>query len=296
MEKILKKIGKDLKSKFYFDYDTSNNVWFKAGGKVKFFCIVYDINEFRIILDNISGIPYEIIGAGSNFLVRDTGFKGIIFKLGKSFNKIILNESYIEAGAGILDVNLAKFAKINCIEGFEFYSGIPGTIGGAIKMNAGCFNSETKDILQNITTIDVLGKINIFNKNELNLSYRTSDIPKGNIILSANFDCLYGDKDEIIKKINYIKTRREESQPIRSKTSGSTFKNPKDNFAAKLIEMADCKGMSVGDVYVSEKHANFLINKNHATASQIEELGKKIIDKVFDKFNIRLEWEVKIIG
>jgi UDP-N-acetylmuramate dehydrogenase len=298
VEKILKKISQNLNSKIYFDYDTSKNVWFKAGGKAMVFCLVYDLKELQIILNsiNIKEFPYEVIGAGSNFLVRDSGFKGIIFKLGKNFNKINLKNSSVEVGAGILDINLSKFAKINNIKNFEFYSGIPGTIGGAIRMNAGCYGSETKDILQKITTINSIGKINTLTKDKLKLSYRDSKIPKGHIIISANYDCVYGNKEEIIKRIDYIKIMREKSQPINLKTSGSTFKNPKNNHAAKLIEMADCKGMNVGDVWVSDKHANFLINKNKVSASQIEELGKIIIDKVFDKFNIKLEWEVKIIG
>jgi UDP-N-acetylmuramate dehydrogenase len=296
VEKIILKISKDLKSKFYFDYDTSKNVWFRAGGNVAIFCLVYDENELRFILKNIDGIPYEIIGAGSNILVRDKGFYGIIFKLGKSFNKIVLHENFIQVGAGILDINLSKFAVMNSIKNLEFFSGIPGSIGGAVKMNAGCYGFETNDVLQNIETINSKGDLSFLNKDKLKLSYRNSHLPNKNIIISANFDYLLGDKDEIKKKINQIKIMRENSQPIKLKTSGSTFKNPKNNFAAKLIEMAECKGLNVGDIFVSSKHANFLINSNKGTASQIEELGKIIIDKVYKKFNIKLEWEIKIIG
>ena len=296
MEKIILKISKNLKSKFYFDYDTSKNVWFRAGGNVAVFCLVYDDNELRFILKNIEGIPYEIIGAGSNFLVRDKGFYGIIFKLGKNFNKIVLHENFIQVGAGILDINLSKFAEMNSIKNFEFFSGIPGSIGGAVKMNAGCYGFETNDVLQNIETINSKGDFCFLNKDKLKLSYRNSHLPNKNIIISANFDYSLGNKDEIKKKINQIKIMRENSQPIKSKTSGSTFKNPKNNFAAKLIELAECKGLNVGDIFVSSKHANFLINSNKGTASQIEELGKIIIDKVYKKFNINLEWEIKIIG
>lgn len=296
MKKIILKISKDLKSKFYFDYDTSKNVWFRAGGNVAVFCLVYDDKELRFILKNIEGIPYEIIGAGSNILIRDKGFYGIIFKLGKSFNKIVLNENFIQVGAGILDINLSKFAEMNSIKNFEFFSGIPGSIGGAVKMNAGCYGFETNDVLRNIETINSKGDSCFLNKDKLKLSYRNSHLPDKNIIISANFDYILGDKYEIKKKINQIKIMRENSQPIKSKTSGSTFKNPKNNFAAKLIEMAECKGLNVGDIFVSSKHANFLINSNKGTASQIEELGKIIIDKVYKKFNIKLEWEIKIIG
>ena len=296
MENIILKISRNLKSKFYFDYDTSKNVWFRAGGNAAVFCLVYDDNELRFILQNIEGLPYEIIGAGSNILIRDSGYNGIIFKLGKSFNTIVLHENFIQVGAGILDVNLSKFAAVNNIKNFEFFSGIPGSIGGAVKMNAGCYGFETNNFLKDIKTINSEGDFCFLNKNQLKLTYRNSYLPNRDIIISANFHYFMGDKNEIKHKINEIKTMRENSQPLKSKTSGSTFKNPKNNFAAKLIEMSQCKGLNVGDIFVSSKHANFLINSNKGTASQIEELGKIIIDKVYKKFNIKLEWEIKIIG
>ena len=296
MKKIILKINKNLKSKFYFDYDTSKNVWFRAGGNAAVFCLVYDDSELRFILKNIEDIPYKIIGAGSNILVRDKGYNGIIFKLGKGFNKIVLHEDFIQVGAGTLDVNLSKYAEINNIQNFEFFSGIPGSIGGAIKMNAGCYGFETSDFLNDVKTINSKGEFCFLNKDKLKLAYRNSYLPNRDIIISANFNYLFGDKDEIKYKISQIKIMREKSQPLKSKTSGSTFKNPKNNFAAKLIEMSECKGLNVGDIFVSSKHANFLINSNKGTASQIEELGKIIIDKVYKKFNIKLEWEIKIIG
>jgi len=296
VKKIILKISKDLKSKFYFDYDTSKNVWFRAGGKVSVFCLVYDYNELSFILQNIDGIPYEIIGAGSNILVRDGGYDGIIFKLGRGFNDISLHEDFLQVGAGILDVNLSKFAENNRIKNFEFFSGIPGSIGGAVKMNAGCYGFETNDLLKDIKTINSKGEVCFLNKDELKLTYRNSYLPNNNIIISASFNYSLGDKTEIKNKINQIKIMREKSQPLKSKTSGSTFKNPKNNFAAKLIETSQCKGLNVGDIFVSSKHANFLINSNKGTASQIEELGKIIIDRVYKKFDIKLEWEIKIIG
>ena len=296
MKNLIKEISAKLKSKFLFDFDTSNNVWFRAGGKADIFCYVYDENELQYILSKIQNLPYEVIGAGSNILIRDNGFKGIIFKLGKDFNKIILNQNTIEVGASILDINLSKFAEINNIKNFEFYSGIPGSIGGAIKMNAGCYGSETKDILKNVKVINSNGDFLILDKDQINLSYRKSQLSKNNIIISANYNISHGEKDEIKEKINQIKIMRENSQPLKTKTSGSTFKNPKNYFAAKLIENSGCKGLNIGDVFVSEKHANFLINKNKATASQIEDLGKKIIDRVYKKFDIVLDWEIKIIG
>ena len=296
MEKIIQKISKSLRSKFYFDYDTSKNVWFRAGGNTAVFCLVHNVDELGFILENIKDIPYEIIGAGSNILVRDGGYNGIIFKLGKNFNNIVLYENFIEVGAGILDGNLSKYAVNNNIQNFEFFSGIPGSIGGAIKMNAGCYGFETNDFLKSVKIINSKGKINFLNKDKLKLTYRNSDLPNRDIIISANFDYTFGDNDEIKQKISQIKSMREKTQPLKSRTSGSTFKNPKNNFAAKLIEMTGCKGLSVGGIFVSSKHANFLINSNKGTASQIEELGKRIIERVYKKFNIKLEWEIKIIG
>ena len=202
----------------------------------------------------------------------------------------------VEVGAGVLDVNLAKFAELHNIKNFEFYSGIPGTIGGAIKMNAGCYGSETKDIIKNVNIIDKNGVSINLNRDKINFTYRGSSLPNKSTIISASFFCKYGEQKDIQNKMRDIKQKRETTQPIKHKTSGSTFKNPLNHFAAKLIEKSGCKGLNVGDAFVSEKHANFLINKNQASATDIENLGKTIIDKVYAKFNIKLEWEIKIIG
>ena len=220
----------------------------------------------------------------------------IIFKLGKLFNHISIQDNFINVGAGILDINFSKFAQMHSIKNLEFYSGIPGTIGGAIKMNAGCYGSETKKVLKSIKTINNKGEINFFTNNQLNLKYRESSLSDNDIVISAQYKLEYGEKEEIDKNIYEIKLQREQSQPFRTKTGGSTFKNPDNNYAAKLIEMAGCKNLNVGDAYVSEKHANFLINTNNASAKDIEELGLRIIDKVFDKFQIQLKWEIKILG
>ena len=296
MREIIDKIDYNFKSKFYYNYDTSKNVWFRAGGKAKVFCIVDNEKELSIILQNLKDIPYEVIGAGSNILIRDSGYEGFLIKLGKNFNQIEIKKSNLTVGASILDINLSKFAQLNNLKNFEFYSGIPGTVGGAVKMNAGCFGSETKDILIDVKTINNKGEINTINKKNLNLNYRQSYLPAGDIIISANFHCNSGDKNKIAKKMNEIKINREKTQPLKEKTSGSTFKNPKNNFAAKLIEMSNCKGLSEGGIFVSNKHANFLINKQKGNANQIEKLGNKIIEKVYNKFKIKLEWEIKIIG
>jgi UDP-N-acetylmuramate dehydrogenase len=202
----------------------------------------------------------------------------------------------LSVGAGVLDINLAKFALNNSINNFEFFSGIPGTIGGAIKMNAGCYGSQTADNLKRILVINKLGKIKYLTKDELGLKYRSSNLIDEFIVLKADFICQYSTVAKILEKKNYIKFKRESSQPIKAKTSGSTFKNPPGEYAAALIEKAGCKGMKNGGASVSTIHSNFIINNGDATALDIENLGKKIIKQVQEKFDIILEWEIKIIG
>ena len=292
----LKKLNSQLKSKIYFNHDIGKMTWFRTGGKAELFISVENENELEIIINTIKDYNYLIIGMGSNILIRDKGYKGAIIKLGKGFNSLRVEEDKIISGASILDNNLSKFAKNNSIKNLEFFSGIPGTVGGAIKMNAGCFGCETKDVLREIFIIDKQGNKNKIKATNLELNYRTSNINDSDIITSAIFDISYGDPDTIINNINTIKKKREEHQPIQEKTSGSTFKNPKNYFAAELIEKAGCKGMEIGDAIVSDKHSNFIINKGNASAQDIEQLGKKIIEKVFDKFNILLDWEIKLVG
>jgi len=296
MKKKILEISKNLNSKFFFDYEIYKYTWFRTGGIADCFCLVNDENELVKILNQIDNIPYFIIGAGSNLLVRDGGFKGLIIKLGKNFNKIEYTNNNLTVGASILDINLSKFALSNSIKNFEFFSGIPGSIGGAIKMNAGCFNSETKDFLRNITVINNLGQKKMVNSSELQFSYRESNLEKTDIVISAEFEVQKGEKEEIQEKLNKIKYTRENTQPIKFKTSGSTFKNPKDYYAAKLIEESGCKGLKNGGAIISDIHSNFIINFDNATATDIENLGKIIIEKVYKKFGITLDWEIKIIG
>ncbi len=291
-----KKLFNSLKSKFYYDYNASSLTWFRAGGKAEIFCIVYDENELEIILNCLKDFDVFIIGAGSNVLIRDNGFKGAILKLGKNFNNLKAKDNLIEVGASILDVNLSKFALINLHSKLEFFSGIPGSIGGAIKMNAGCFGSETKDVLESVKIFSKNGSSKILHNKDLNFSYRSSSLNDDDIVVSATFNTKRESKDKIEDTMQNIKFKREHSQPLKTKTGGSTFKNPKNLFAAKLIEESECKGLSVGDAIISTKHANFIINTKNASAKDIEELGKRVLEKVLNKFDIKLEWEIKIIG
>ena len=294
-DRILK-LSDKLESKIYLDYNVGKHTWFRTGGNAKIFAIIENNYELEIILNEINNDKFYILGSGSNLLIRDTGFNGVIIKLGKEFNSVNIIENKLEVGASVLDINLSRFALKHGIEGFEYFIGIPGSVGGAVKMNAGCYGSETKQILNSIELFNKkLQKKNKYKEN-LNLTYRSSNIKDNEIISKVTFNFKYGDSNIIKRKMIDIKEKRLSSQPIKNKTSGSTFKNPKNLYAAKLIEEAGCKGMEYGNAVVSNQHANFLINKGKATATDIENLGKHVIDKVYKKFNIILDWEIKIIG
>ncbi len=292
----LEKISNKLQSKIFLNYNIGKLTWFRTGGNAKIFAIVEDNKELEIILNEIGDDDFYILGAGSNLLIRDRGFNGVIIKLGKGFSNINIIEDKLVVGASAFDVNLSNFAMKNNIEGFEFYSGIPGLVGGAIKMNAGCFGSETKDNLESIEIYNSKLEKHVLMQEDLDLKYRSSNINNSQIISQATFKINYGNVYEIKKKMQNIKAKRLLSQPVQNRTSGSTFKNPSNLYAAKLIEEAGCKGMTLGNAFVSDKHCNFLINNGKATASDLENLGKLIIEKVYNKFDIKLDWEVKIIG
>ena len=296
MEKKILEISNKLISQFFFDHNIGKKTWFRAGGNAKIFIIVENSKELEIILNEFKNYKFYILGSGSNLLIRDSGFDGIILKLGKGFYSFNIFEDNLEVGASVLDINLSNFALKNNIEGFEFFSGIPGSIGGAVKMNAGCFGSETKDIIRNIMIFNSNQGYKTITKKEMNLKYRYSNINDNQIITKVNFKINLGNKLDIKEKMKNIKRKRLTTQPIIKKTSGSTFKNPPNLYAAKLIEEAGCKGMVYGDASVSDKHSNFLINNGNATATDLENLGKLVVEKVYKKFDIKLDWEVKIIG
>ena len=296
MNDIILEIQSKIESKILYNYNMGKSTWFRTGGNAKGYCIINKLKDLSTIVKYSDQIKYYIIGVGSNLLVRDSGFDGLIIKLGRNFNKIKIKKNNLSVGAGVLDLNLAKFASKNSIKDFEFFSGIPGTIGGAVKMNAGCYGSQTSDNLKRVLIINQLGKIKFINAEDLKLGYRTSDINDKTIILKADFKFEYASQKEIIFKNNNIKMKRENSQPIKEKTSGSTFKNPPGQYAADLIEKAGCKGIKIGGASVSNMHANFIINNGSAKPSDIENLGKMIIKKVKDAFGITLEWEIKVLG
>ena len=239
----------------------------------------------------------KVLGSGSNTLIRDGGFDGIIVKLGKSFSHLSLfNQNTLIAGTSALDKNVSNFAFENSLTGFEFLSCIPGTIGGGIRMNSGCYDEDISKILVSVQLIDFNGKIRVVNSSEIKFSYRGCNLEDNLIFISATFKGQKDNKLKIKRKIKNLVKQKNEDQPQKIKTCGSTFKNPENNKAWKLIKDSGCAGMKIGYAQISEIHCNFFINKGNAKADDLEKLIYKVKNKVLDNTGINLELELKIIG
>jgi len=296
----LKEIFKDFKSDVKFEHDLRKKNWFNIGGKSKIFYqanTLKDLIYFLKKLDNKEKI--FILGAGSNTLISDNLFDGVVIKLSKNFSNISLHsEDIIIAGSGVTDKKLSEFAYENSLSGFEFLSCIPGTIGGGIKMNAGCFGYEIQDILLSIQAIDKTGNVINIQRKDINFKYRESDLSENLIFLSASFK---GKKErpEIIKdKMMAYKLEKEKTQPTRIKTSGSTFKNPLSQTKKKvweLIKESVPLDQKFGDAYISEKHCNFFVNKGNASFKDMKRLIDFVSNNVLKKTGIKLEKEIKIL-
>ena len=296
LKNLFKEFGKQIK----FEHDLKKKNWFNIGGKSKVFYKANDLKElvkFLKILDN--KIKIFILGAGSNILVTDNLYDGVVIKLGKSFNNIsLLGDDKIIAGSGVLDKTLSDFARDNNISGFEFLSCIPGTIGGGIKMNAGCFGKEFKDILLSVQAIDKSGNIKTIPSKDIYFEYRNNDLPDDLIFLSASFKGNRDKYDNINSKIIKLKAEKEKNQPTKIKTSGSTFKNPISQTEKKvwqLIKESVPLDISFGDAYISEKHCNFFINKGNAKFEDMRNLIDFVEKKVLEKTGVSLEKEIKIL-
>jgi len=279
--------------------DLSTTNWFRVGGRAEYLFRPENAQELADFLAELPlEIPVTVLGVGSNIIIRDGGIDGIVVKLGRCFAEyaVTSTEYVIEVGAAVLDLNLAVFAAENSIAGLEFLSGIPGTIGGAVKMNAGAYGADISQVLVSAEIVTRAGEIRTLNNAELAFSYRHSNLPDGAIVTKAIFKGQAGNRDEILAKLNEIKKSREDTQPIRSRTGGSTFKNPDGHKAWELIDRAGCRGLMLGGAQVSEKHCNFLINTGNATAADLENLGEEVRNRVFAKTGIMLEWEIKRIG
>ncbi|MDC1066557.1 UDP-N-acetylmuramate dehydrogenase [Alphaproteobacteria bacterium] len=275
----------------------SKHTWFNVGGNAEILFVPEDVKD---IFNFFKSKPreYEVypIGAGSNILVSDKGIKGITL-ITKKLNQISIdNFGVITAQAGAADADVARFARDQERTGLEFLIGIPGTIGGGIKMNSGAFGAEFKDILIDVKAINNLGEINTFSNKELQMGYRKIGLSKEWVFYEARFKSSKGSKDKITTKMRKIIHLRKEAQPTAVKTGGSTFKNPVNKKAWKLIDEAGCRGLQNGDAMISEKHCNFIINLKKSTSQEIEELAQTVQDKVFQKSGIRLDWEIQRVG
>lgn len=281
------------------DYDISKVSWFQAGGTAEMFFKPQTKQELKDFLEFCpQEVPIFTFGVGSNIIIRDGGIRGVVIRLGREFALCeIKTKDTIYAGAACLDVNLAQFAMQNSLSGLEFFSGIPGTIGGAVKMNAGAYGVETKDVLIESYAYDLAGNYHVISAADMDFSYRHSNPKQKDLIfIGALFKVHAGKQDEIKERMEEIARKREDSQPIREKTGGSTFKNPDNKKAWQLIDEAGCRGLNLGEAMISEKHCNFLINTGNARASDLENLGDLVKKKVKEKTGVELKWEIKLVG
>ncbi len=293
---LLKEFGQNV----YFNHDLKKKNWFNIGGKTKIFFKAENLKELVNLLKKLDNEEkIFILGAGSNTLINDKLFDGVVIKLSKNFNNIsLLGEDVIIAGSAVLDKTLSNFAMDNNLKGFEFLSGIPGTVGGGIKMNAGCFGSEFKDILLSIQVIDKSGNIKTIPSKDIKFEYRKTNLPEDLIFLSASFKGKKGDSKSIKNEMKKLKLEKEKNQPSRIKTSGSTFKNPISQTKKKvweLIKESVPLEQSFGDACISEKHCNFFINKGDASFEDMKKLIDFVSNKVLEKTGISLEKEIKIL-
>ena len=292
----------NIKSKIFGKISLNENLskfsWFNLGGPAKVLFRPKNLQELSIFFKEIKGInEIKVLGAGSNTLIRDGGFDGIIIKFGKPFSHLSLFDSNtIIAGASVLDKNVSNFALQSSLSGFEFLSCIPGTVGGAVRMNSGCYGEDISKILVSVQVMDFKGNIKVIRSSNIKFHYRGSNLDNNLIFISATFKGTKDSKSNIQKKINNFVEQKKNTQPSKIKTCGSTFKNPMNEKAWKLIRDSGCAGMKVGDAQISEKHCNFFVNNGNARSEDFERLIYQVQKKVFDKKGINLELELQIIG
>ncbi len=302
MSKIneLKNFSKDIKGKIIFDYDLKKTNWFNIGGIAKAYFKPDSLNELIFFLKKFgSKEKIFLLGAGSNILIKDDLFDGVVIKLGKNFSNIsLLSETTLVAGSATIDKKLSEFACKNNIGGFEFLSCIPGTIGGGLKMNSGCFNREFKDILLSIQAVDKSGKILTIPSSGIKFIYRGNNLDKDLLFLSASFKGKSEDKNIIQNNIDSLKDKKDQAQPTKIKTGGSTFKNPINQTKEKvweLIRKSVALDTKFGDAEISQKHCNFFVNRNNATFKDMKNLIDFVKQNVKSKTGIDIETEIEII-
>ncbi len=271
--------------------------WFRVGGPAEVMFRPADPDDLaEFLAKRPPDVPVTVIGVASNLLVRDGGVEGVVVRLGRGFAAIEITGARVAAGAAVLDLNVAIACRAAGVGGLEFLSGIPGTIGGALRMNAGAYGREIKDVLESATALDNTGQRHELGLAEMGLGYRHCGVPEDWIFTGAVLRGVETDREAIQKRMDRIQSEREASQPIRARTGGSTFANPPGHKAWELIDRAGCRGLARGGAMVSEKHTNFLINTGTATAADIEGLGEEVRRRVFDKFGVTLELEIRRVG
>ena len=287
-----------ISGKISFNENLSKLSWFNLGGPAKVLFRPKSLQELSLFLKEIKGIKkIKVLGIGSNTLIRDGGFDGIIIKFGNSFSHLSLfNSNTIIAGASALDKNVSNFALKNSISGFEFMSCIPGTVGGAVRMNSGCYGNDISKILISVQVMDFDGNVKAIQSSDIKFYYRGSSLDNNLIIISATFKGKKDNNLNVQQKINSFMKEKKNTQPSKIKTCGSTFKNPENQKAWKLIKDSGCAGMTVGDAQISEKHCNFFVNKGNAKSKDLEQLINQAQSKVLEKTGINLELELQIIG
>jgi len=287
----------ELRGRLLANQPLGEFTWFRVGGAAQAFFMPQDENDLAYFLRNLPAyIPVTVIGAGSNLIVRDGGVPGVVIRLGRGFNEVKIEDDHrVTAGAAILDALVARAARDAGIAGLAFFSGIPGAIGGALRMNGGAYGGETKDVLVEAYGLDRDGSLRTYSNADMGFAYRHCGVADDVIFTGAVFQGRAGDVAQINAEMDVIKNKREASQP-RNRTGGPTFKNPPGHKSWELIDAAGCRGLTVGGAQVSPLHCNFLINLGHASARDIETLGETVRERVKTHSGVELEWEIKRIG
>ena len=287
-----------LRGRILRDAPLADITWFRVGGPASVLFTPADESDLALFLAAIPRrVPLIVVGLGSNLLVRDGGFPGIVIRLAKGFSEVtVTDQNRLTCGTSVPDQRLARASAEAGLSGLAFYRGIPGSIGGALRMNAGAHGRETTDVLVSARAVDRSGNLHILTHADMGFTYRHCAVPEDWIFTQATFQGIPGDKVEILAEMDEVATYREANQPVREKTGGSTFKNPPGHSAWKLIDAAGCRGLRVGGAKVSEMHCNFLINDSNATAEDLERLGETVRSRVLTHSAIPLSWEIIRLG
>lgn len=288
----------DLRGRLTANASLADITWFRVGGPAQVLFRPADEADLAYFLQNLpQDTPVRVIGLGSNLLVRDGGIRGVVIRMARGFTNVTAEDGHrLRTGTAVPDVQVARAAADAGIDGLAFYRGIPGSIGGALRMNAGAHGTETKDVLIEARAVDPGGNIHVLSNADMGFRYRHCSVPANWIFTEALFAGRPGESAEILKEMEAVASYREEHQPTRERTGGSTFKNPPGNSAWQLVDAAGCRGLRIGGAMVSEKHCNFLINDNDATAEDIEMLGETVRARVKAESGVELQWEIIRIG